>query len=190
MKQYDPIVKQAAKLTALAYLNDPHHGDRYWFAMTTADGAGTHGATRKLVLACVTREVMIDVVSSDRILETGFCQIIDNVLKVRKVSETAFRKTFGSRFTTRQTEQKFRTYADLPLDPSPCAGPRARTFEKMVCKTIGAKWTGGLNRVQIDGVTIITDADGNKVKIRDEVKGLGGRITAYCPSEVDRDARE
>jgi len=190
MKNYDPTIIAAAKLTALTYLTDPRHGDRYWFAMTTADGAGVHGATRKLVLACVDRQTMIDVVTDDRILETGFCQIIDNVYKVRKVSETAFRKTFGNRITVRQLEQKFRTYSDLPLDPSPCAGPRARTFEKVVCKTIGAKWVGGLNRVQVDGVTIITDADGNEVKIKDEMKGVGGRITAFLPSEVDRDMKE
>lgn len=190
MKKYDPTIAAAAKLTALNYLNDPRHAERYWFAMTTADGAGVHGATRKLVLACVTRQTMIEVVSNDRALETGFLVISDNVLKVRKISETAFRKTFGNRITIRQLEQKFRTYSDLPLDPSPCAGPRARTFEKVVCKTIGAKWVGGLNRVQVDGVTIITDADGNEVKIRDEVKGLGGRITAYCPSEIDRDVKE
>lgn len=190
MKKYDPTIAAAAKLTALNYLNDPHHAERYWFAMTTADGAGVHGATRKLVLACVTRQTMIEVVSNDRALETGFLVISDNVLKVRKISETAFRKTFGNRITVRQLEQKFRTYSDLPLDSSPCAGPRARTFEKVVCKTIGAKWVGGLNRVQVDGVTIITDTDGNEVKIRDEVKGLGGRITAYCPSEIDRDMKE
>ena len=190
MKNYDPIVKAAAKATALNYLHDPRHAERYWFAMTTAVGAGVHGATRKLVIACVSRQTLIEVIENDRALETGFLVISDNVLKVRKVSETAFRTTFGSRIMIRQLEQKFRTYSDLPLDPSPCAGPRARTFEKVVCKTIGAKWVGGLNRVQVDGVTIVTDADGNEVKIRDEVKGLGGRITAYCPSEIDRDAKE
>lgn len=190
MKNYDPTVKAAAKATCLKYLSNPHHGDRYWFAMTTADGAGVHGATRKLVLACVSRQTMIDVVNDDRILETGFCQIIDNVYKVRKVSETAFRKTFGNRVEIRQLEQKFRTYSDLPLDPSPCAGPRARTFEKVVCKTIGAKWVGGLNRVQIDGVSFAADADGNLVKIKDEMKGVGARITEFLASQFDRDMKE
>lgn len=190
MKSYDPIIKAAAKATCINYLTDPRHAERYWFAMTTADGAGAHGATRKLVLACVSRQTLIEVVDNDRALETGFLVISDNVMKVRKVSETAFRKTFGNRITVHHLAEKFRTYSDIPLDPSPCAGPRARTFEKMVCKAIGAKWVGGLNRVQIDGVTIVTDVDGNPVKIHDEVKGLGGRITAYCPSEVDRDAKE
>lgn len=190
MKAYNEIVKSAAKLTALSYLTNPKHGDRYWFAMTVSNGTGIHGATRKLVLACVDRQTMIEVVTNDRILETGFCQISDNVYKVKKVSETAFRKTFGSKFAIRHIAQHFPTYSALPLDPSPCAGPRARTFEKLVCKTIGAKWVGGLNRVQFDGVTVVVDTDGNEVKVYDEVKGLGGRITDYCPSELDKDCKE
>ena len=77
MKAYNETIKSAAKLTALSYLTNVKHGDRYWFAMTVSDGAGVHGAKRKLVLACVDRQTMVEVVQHERILEPGFWNVVE-----------------------------------------------------------------------------------------------------------------
>lgn len=184
------IVKAAAVMTALEYLNNPSHGDWYYFPCTIAYSAGVHGAKRRLMIAKVDRHSVIDAIKTGKAIDSGWLKISDNVLKVRKLSETALRKALGDRFVKIPLRESFSTYSDLPYDPTPCAGPRARTFEKVVCKAINAKWTGALRNVQIDGVEKFIDDAGNVVKITHEVKGLGGRITAYCPSAIDRDIKE
>ena len=184
------VVIAAALLTALEYVSSPAHADWYLFPVTVAHGAGNHGSKRQLQIAKVSREALLDRLQSGKALETGWLKVHENVLKVAKISESALRKTFGSQVSFQPMSEFFGTYADLPLDPAPCAGPRARTFEKLACKAFGAIWCGALNRVQIDGVVRFTDESGEIVKVRYEVKGLMGRLTAFVPSAVDKDGRE
>lgn len=184
------IIKTAALLSAIAYVSDPAHAEWYLFPVTTSCGAGSHGSKRRLQIAKVSRNVLLDRLTTEKALETGWLQIHDNVLKVAKISESAVRKTFGSQVTFQSIPDFYGTYSDLPLDPSPCAGPRARTFEKIACRVFNAIWCGGLNRVQIDGVVRFVDETGEIVKVRYEVKGLKGRLTAFVPSAVDPDGRE
>lgn len=189
MKKYNPIVLEAAKLSAIEYITMPNHGDKYVFACTVARNDGTKNS-RQLALAIVEREGLLEVIENNRAIDSGFFQIRDGVLKVAKVSETAVRKAFGNRATIVRPDWDEHTYSDLPLDPSPCAGPRARTFEKRVAEFLGAIWVGALRNVQVDGVLKYIDENGNEVKIRFEVKGLGGRLTAFVPSAIDPDIPE
>ena len=181
------LIVAAAIETALSYVLDPAHGDKYVFPITLPNGAGEHGATKRLALAIVDREVLADRIRSRKALETKFLKVEDNVLKVNSLTEQTIRFTFGTHFVTQELGEFYSTYVDLPLDPSECAGKRARTFEKKACKALNAIWTGGLSKVQIDGVVKVLDADGNEVKVKYEVKGLKGRITAFDPSELDAD---
>ena len=190
MKTNSEIIKTAALLTAIQYVTTPEHADWYLFPVTVARGSGRHGSVRQLQIAKVSREALLDRLQSGKALETGWLKIHENVLKVAKISESAVRKTFGSQVSFQPLDQLFSTYNDLPLDPTPCAGPRARTFEKLACKTVHAIWCGALNRVQIDGVVRFVDESGEIVKVRYEVKGLMGRLTAFVPSAVDKDGRE
>lgn len=184
------IIKTAALLTAIDYVASPAHADWYLFPVTRSASAGAHGSARRLWIAKVSREDLLDVLRTEKALETGWLKIRDNVLKVNKISESALRKTFGSRVMFQLLTEYYKTYSDLPHDPSPCAGPRARTFEKLACKSVGAKWCGSLRNVQVDGTIKYIDEDGNIYKVRYEVKGLGGRITAFVPSAVDNDQDE
>jgi len=190
MKTSSEIIKTAALLTAIEYVNSPAHADWYLFPVTVAHGAGNHGSKRQLQIAKVSRETLLDRLQSGKALETGWLKIHENVLKVAKISESAVRKTFGSQVSFQPLPEFFGTYTDLPMDPTPCAGPRARTFEKLACKAFHAIWCGALNRVQIDGVVRFVDESGEIVKVRYEVKGLMGRLTAFVPSAVDKDGRE
>lgn len=190
MKTSSEIIKTAALLTAIEYVNSPAHADWYLFPVTVAHGSGKHGSKRELQIAKVARETLLDRLQTEKALETGWLKIHENVLKVAKISETALRKTFGSQVSFHPLSEFFSTYSDLPLDPTPCAGPRARTFEKLACKVFNAIWCGALNRVQIDGVVRFVDESGEIVKVRYEVKGLMGRLTAFVPSAVDKDGRE
>lgn len=183
-------IKAAALLAAIQYVAAPEHADWYLFPVTVAHGAGTHGSKRELQIAKVARETLLDRLQTEKALQTGWLKIHENVLKVAKISETALRKTFGSQVTFHPLDQFFSTYNDLPLDQTPCAGPRARTFEKLACKVFHAIWCGALNRVQVDGVVRFVDEAGNVVKVRYEVKGLMGRLVAFVPSAIDKDGRE
>lgn len=189
MKSNSEIIKAAAILTAIQYVSAPEHAEWYLFPVTTARGAGNHGSTRELQIAKVSREALLDRLQSGKALETGWLKIHENVLKVAKISESALRKTFGSQVSFHRLPEFFSTYSQLPLDPSPCAGPRARTFEKLACKVFNAIWCGALNRVQIDGVVRFIDESGEIVKVRYEVKGFMGRLTAFVPSTVDKDPK-
>lgn len=190
MKTNSEIIKTAAILAAIEYVSAPEHADWYLFPVTVAHGSGKHGSKRELQIAKVAREALLDRLQTRKALETGWLKIHENVLKVAKISESAVRKTFGSQVSFQPLSEFFSTYSDLPLDPSPCAGPRARTFEKFACKTFHAIWCGALNRVQIDGVVRFVDEAGNIIKVRYEVKGLMGRLVAFVPSAVDKDGRE
>lgn len=190
MKNCSETIAAAAVLAAVQYISTPEHAEYYLFPVTIAHGAGVHGSQRQLQIAKVSREVLLDRVQTRKALQTGWLKISDNVLKVAKISESALRKTFGSSVTFHPMTEFFSTYSDLPLDPAPCAGPRARTFEKLACKIFHAIWCGALNRVQIDGVVRFVDQLGQIVKVRYEVKGLGGRLTAFVPSAIDKDGRE
>ena len=190
MKTNSEIIKTAAILAAIQYVESPEHADWYLFPVTVAHGSGKHGSKRELQIAKVSRETLLDRLQSGKALETGWLKIHENVAKVAKISETALRKTFGSQVSFQPLDQFFSTYNDLPLDPTPCAGPRARTFEKLACKIYHAIWCGALNRVQIDGVVRFIDEAGNVVKVRYEVKGLMGRLVAFVPSAIDKDGRE
>lgn len=189
MKHVDPIVLQAAVKAAEAYITDPRHAEHYLFPITIARHDGLKNS-KGLALAQVDRADLLDAITSGRAIDTGYLQVKDGHLKVSKVSEQAIRKAFGSRAHIIRTQWAEHTYTDLPFDPSPCAGPRARTFEKRAAATVGAIWCGALHNVQVDGVVKTYDADGNEVKVRYECKGLGGRITAFVPSEFDKDGRE
>ena len=184
------IIRTAAILAAIEYVSAPEHGDWYLFPVTVAHGAGEHGSTRELQIAKVSRETLLDRLQSGKALETGWLKIRDNVAKVAKISESALRTTFGSQVTFQPLTEFYHTYSDLPEDPSPCAGPRARTFEKLACKAFHAIWCGGLSRVQIDGVVRFVDENGEIVKVKYEVKGLNGRLVAFVPSSIDKDGRE
>lgn len=190
MKTVSEIIRAAAILTAIQYVAAPEHADWYLFPVTVAHGAGNHGVKRQLQIAKVSRETLLDRLQSGKALETGWLTIHENVLKVAKISESAVRKTFGSQVSFQPLPGTFSTYNDLPLDPTPCAGPRARTFEKLACKAFRAIWCGALHRVQIDGVVRFVDESGQVVKVRYEVKGFKGRLTAFVPSAVDKDGRE
>lgn len=190
MKTTSQIIETAALLTAIQYVAAPEHADHYLFPVTIARGSGRHGSVRQLQIAKVSREALLDRLQSGKALETGWLKIHENVLKVAKISESALRKTFGSQVSFQPLPDSFGTYSDLPLDPTPCAGPRARTFEKLACRAVHAIWCGALNRVQIDGTVRFIDENGEIVKVRYEVKGLMGRLTAFVPSAVDKDGRE
>lgn len=189
MRNVNPLILEAAKLAALTYLRSANHGDKYLFPVTLARGDGKKNS-KVLALAVISREHLIADIESDKAINSGYLQVKDGVLKVAKVSETALRKAFGSHVSFIRPGWDEHTYSDLPFDPSPCAGPRARTFEKRAAKAVGARWCGALHNVQVDGVIKFYDEDGNEVKVRYEVKGLGGRLTAFVPSEVDPDIPE
>lgn len=163
------IIKAAAILTALKYVTDPRHGDVYAFPMVVSK--------QGLSLYVISREQLANAIESGKALEAGHLKIEGNVLKVRSHSLLALRQSYGAPKAIVKLEG-FTDYKSLPLDPSECAGRRARTFEKLACKVLGYKWVGGLNRVQIDGVG---------AKDRLEVKGMRGRIDAYMPSTMDKD---
>ena len=52
------IVKLAALLTAIEYVQSPAHAEWYLFPVTRAMGAGAHGSARRLWLAKVSRETL------------------------------------------------------------------------------------------------------------------------------------
>ena len=189
------IIRLAAIETAINYIQHESHAEWYLLPITQQVGAGAHGAVHTLCIAKIHKTDLLDVVQTGKGLDTKFFRVADNVLKVNKLSMTAFTKTFGNRFTiiplaTSDRNAGYRTYGDLPEDPSNCAGKRARTFEKVACRAVNARWCGSLNRVQIDGYIKFFDETGEEVKVRYEAKGLGGRITHYSPSAIDKDAKE
>lgn len=193
MKNYE-LIKAAAKATALEYVLDPRHGDFYWLPTSVQvprpAGAKAGGRYTTLATVCLTRQMMATLIKSDKWETSGVLHISENVLKVGKTSPTAWAKALGPgwRMFVRPLDGDETCYKELPKDPSPCAGPRARTFEKRVCKTNGFRWTGSLRNVQIDGVDVWVDENNNVVKkIYHEVKGEEGRITAFCASAVDKD---
>lgn len=197
-KRMKDVIKIAAIQAAINYILHENHAEWYLFPVTTACGSGAHGAIRGLSVAKVHKSALLAALVNEdgtdgKALTNGFFRISDSVLKVSKLSETAFRKAFGNRFSilplaADDRAKGYHTYADIPEDPAPCQGKRARSFEKIACRAAGAKWCGALNRIQIDGYEKFIDPEtGSEVKIRFEAKGIGGRLTYYCPSEVDGD---
>ncbi len=163
------IIRQAALFTALKYVNDPRHGDVYAFPMVVSK--------QGLSLYVISREQLASALETEKALDNGHLKIEGNVLKVRSHSLMTLRQTYGAPKAIIKLDG-YKDYKSLPLDPSECAGRRARTFEKLACKALGYKWVGGLNNVQIDGVG---------ASDRLEVKGMRGRIDAYMPSTMDKD---
>lgn len=184
------IIKTAAVMTALEYLGG--HAEWYWLpiCVRVKPKGGQGGTYTKLSTMRIHKQEMIRMVEAMR--EGGPLDIRDNVVKVVRDSETAWTKVNGVlnggwQSHIRPLDGDESCYNQLPKDPSECAGPRARTFEKRVCSTNGFHWMGGLNRVQVDGCEKYVDENGVEVKVFHEVKGKNGRITAFVPSEVDKD---
>jgi len=185
----------AAIQLAVNYLTDGKHGDEYIFPYGKNHGKGRGG--HELQIAIVKREDVLDAIQTRKALETGFLKYSNGVLKVNATSEWAMKFTFGNAMKVKTfMNGKYHRYEDLPEDSSKCAGPRARTFEKEVCKELGYHWTGALHNVQFDGwieetVSINFDENGNVVRItrrkRAEMKGKNGRIDAFHASETCED---
>lgn len=167
---------EVAIATALCYLSDPIHADTYAFPVTRAAGAGRHGSTRCLWIAIVKRDDVIAAIKSGRATESKWLVLGENVLKVSGLSESAIRRALGSRIRFIPMTHFYKTYKDIPEDPSNCAGKRARTFEKEVCAALGAGhvWVGDRPGCQ-------HDIEGPSGWI--EVKGQGGRITEFTDAE-------
>ena len=162
-------IKAAALFAAIKYVTDPRHGDTYAFPMVVSK--------QGLSLYVISRDQLLNALTTERALELGHLKIEGNVCKVRSHSLMTLRQTYGAPKAIIKLDG-YKDYKSLPLDPSECAGRRARTFEKLACKALGYKWVGGLNNVQIDGI-------GPHDRL--EVKGMRGRIDAYMPSRVDKD---
>lgn len=174
-------VEKVALARSIAYVMHEGHGELYAFAISNPF-RGAHSAHR-LEIWTVTREELLErLVNGRALVKGGFFHVQGATVKVRAVTPAAFAATFGNVKNTcpKYPVDGYKTYADLPLDPSNCAGKRARTFEKTACKALGYKWVGGLSNVQVDGVSLSS-------KERLEVKGLHGRIEAFMPSQVDKD---
>lgn len=185
----------AAVQLAINYLTDGKHGDEYIFPYGKNHGKGKGG--HELQIAIVRREDVLDAIQTRKALETGFLRYDDGVLKVNATSEQAMTFTFGKAMKVKTfMNGKYHRYEDLPKDAANCAGPRARTFEKEVCRELGYHWTGALHHVQFDGwieetISLEFDKNGNVVRTtrrkRAEMKGKNGRIDAFHASETCED---
>lgn len=155
---------------ALAYVQNEHHADFYMMA----------GHIRGRLCAMVyTRQQVLEGLESGRAYASGVFKAVGGQVKVMKTSELAFRQGLGApRFIL---PSGYNVYKDLPADPNCANAPYARTWEK-VCAELWSKfrpervkWVGGLKNVQVD----LTNGE-----LRIEVKGYGGRLVEYNPSEV------
>lgn len=186
----EDIIRAAAQAAALEYLY--RHAEWYWLPITVRvrPEGGPGGTYTKLQTIRLHKTEMIRLVQELR--EEGPLGVKDNVVKVLRDSPTSWSKVNGL------LDGDFKRhifpligdescYNKLPKDPSECAGPRARTFEKRVCASNGFHWMGGLSHVQVDGCEKYFDENGTEVKVFHEVKGKNGRITAFVPSAVDKD---
>lgn len=160
---------QVAEYTAKCYVDHEKHGDLYAFPME-----GYINGYKGLHIAFYNREAVVSALESGRIFNA--CTIQDNVIKLTKMSVIAMRQAFGAPLDTAPTT--FIHYNDIPKDASDCAGPRARSWEKIVVKAaserfpLDFRWVGALRNVQIDGISC-------QGKLRLEVKGFKGKFCDF-----------